>query len=78
MLVPYHASRDCRVRWEHGRHIKCPGSCTRDRRRETLLRSRSIDSLEPLPYSMVASYRAPIDLRDPISAFEATIDIEPW
>ena len=53
VLVPFHVSRDCRFRWEHGRRIKCPGSCTRDRRWEAPLRSRSIDSPQPLPYSMV-------------------------
>ena len=78
MLVPYHVSRDCRVRWEYGRHIKCPGFRTRDRRREALLRSRPIDSLEPLPYSTVAVRRGPVDSQDLASVFEATVDIEPW
>jgi len=30
-MFPYHASRDCRVRWEHGSRIKCPGVRTYDR-----------------------------------------------
>jgi hypothetical protein len=30
---PYHASRDCLVRWEHFSHIKCPGFYTHDRLR---------------------------------------------
>jgi len=78
VLVPYHVSRDCRARWEHGRHIKCPGLRTHNRRREALLCSRPIGLLEPLPYSMVTAHRAPIGSRDPISVFEATVDIEPW
>ena len=77
MLVPYHISRDCRVRWEHGRCIKCPGFCTRVRRREVLLCSRPTDLLEPLSYSTVATHRSSIDSQDPISVFEDTIDIEP-
>ena len=47
-LFPYHASRDCRVWWEHGSRIKCTGICTRDRRRRTLLCSRPIDSLDAI------------------------------
>ena len=78
MLVPYHVSRDGRVRWEHGRRIKCPGLRTRDRRREALLCSRPISLLEPVPYSTVIAHRAPIGSWDPIFVFEATIDIEPW
>jgi len=46
LLFPHHASRDCRVRWEHGSRIKCPGFRTRDRRRGTPLRSRPVDSLD--------------------------------
>ena len=45
--VPYHASRDWRVRWEHARRIKCPGSRERVRRRAASLRLRSPDSYEP-------------------------------
>jgi len=78
VLVPYHVSRDCRVRWEHGRHIKCSGFRTRDRRREELLRSRPIDSLEPLPYLTVVAHRAPVSSQDTIFVFEAMVDIEPW
>ena len=77
MLVSYHVSRDCRVRWEHGRRIKCPGFCTRDRQREALLRSRSIDSLELLLYSTIAVRRAPVDSQDLAPVFKATVDIEP-
>jgi len=53
VLAPYHASRDCRVRWERDRRIKCPGSRTRVRRRAMSLRSRPVDSYEPVPYSTV-------------------------
>ena len=31
-MLPYHASRNCRVRWEHGSRIKCPSFRTHDRR----------------------------------------------
>jgi len=78
VLVPYHVSRDCQVWWEHGRRIKCSGSRTRDRRREALLRSRSIDSLEPLPYLTVAVNRAPADSQDLAPVFEAMVDIKLW
>ena len=44
-LFPDHASRDSRVRWEHGSRIKCPDFRTRDRRRGTVLHSRLVDSL---------------------------------
>jgi hypothetical protein len=54
VLAPYLVFRDCRVRWEHGRRIKCPASRTRDRWREASLCSRPVDSYEPLPYSTVA------------------------
>ena len=46
--VPYHASRDWRVRWERDRHMKCPGSRARVRQRVASLRSRPSDSLEPI------------------------------
>ena len=45
-MFPYHASRDYRVRFEHGSRIKCPGFCTHDRWWVKLLRSRPIDSLD--------------------------------
>jgi len=48
MPIPYHASRDRRVRWECGRRIKCPGSCARVRRRTASLRSTPPDSFEPV------------------------------
>ena len=47
-MFPYHASHDCRVRWEHGSRIKCSSSRTCDRRRGTLLRSRLANSLDAL------------------------------
>jgi len=78
VLVPYHVSRECWVRWEHGRRIKCPSFRTQDWWREALLCSRPIDSLEPLPYSTVAVRQAPADSQDLASVFEATVDIEPW
>ena len=43
--VPYHASRDQRVRWESDKRIKCPGSRARVRRRAVSLRSTPPDSL---------------------------------
>jgi len=46
--IPYHASRDWRVRWERDKHIKCPGSRARVRRRAASLRSTPPDSLEPV------------------------------
>ena len=46
--VPYHASRDQRVRWESDRRIKCPGSRARIRRRTVSLCSTPPDSLEPI------------------------------
>ena len=53
VLAPYHVSRDCRFSWEHDRCIKCPGSHTRVRRRTASLRSRPVDSYEPVSYSTV-------------------------
>ena len=46
--VPYHASRDWRVRWERDRRIKCPGSRARVTRRAVSLRSTPPGSLEPV------------------------------
>ena len=48
VLAPYHASRDCRVRWERDRRIKCPGSRTRVTRWAASLRSRPVNSHEPV------------------------------
>jgi len=48
VLAPYHASRYYHVRWERDRRIKCPGSRTCVRRRAASLRSRLVDSYEPV------------------------------
>ena len=66
VLAPYHASRDCRVRWEHGRRIKCPGSHTRDRWRTASLCSRPVDSPKPLPYLTVVVSSSPCWFARPI------------
>jgi len=58
--VPYHASRDWRVRWESDRRIKCPGSRARVRRRAASLRSTPPDSLEPI-YVFDGSWRSTPD-----------------
>ena len=69
--VPYHASRDQRVRWESDRRIKCLGSRARVRRQTVSLRSTPPISSSLFPYSTVVSARPLSDSLDVFSVFEA-------
>jgi len=69
--VPYHASRDQRVRWESDRRIKCPGSRARVRRRTLSLRSTPLNRSSLFPYSTVVSARPLSGSLDVFSVFEA-------
>jgi len=69
--VPYHASRDQRVRWESDRRIKCLGSRARVRRRTVSLRSTPPIRSSLFPYSTVVSARPLSDSLDVFSVFEA-------
>jgi len=69
--VPYHASRDQRVRWESDRHSKCPGSRTRVRWWTVSLRSTPPIRPSPFLYSTLVSARPLSGSLDVFSAFEA-------
>jgi len=69
--VPYHASRDQRVRWESIRRIKCPGSRARVRRRTLSLCSTPLTRSSLFLYSTVVSARPLSGSLDVFSVFEA-------
>jgi len=71
--VPYHASRDQRVRWESDRRIKCPGSRVRVGRRAASLRSTPPDSREPVSVFDGSWRSTPVDSLDAFSIFEAAV-----